>query len=278
MFTLPTSLSSSVPSGRFGRFCAVMMAGLFSLTACGKAPDESAKTAPLPAAVPVQKTENAVTGRVLFKGAKPALCGQTIDVGGNPFCSQHGPLIQPAWRLSAEGSLADAVISVQQTQRANNLPAELPLIDQANCLFEPYVSAFQLGQSVRLRNSDLTFHNIRIIQHQLGSKAAGENLANLAQDARGAENLFTFTRPGIYRLECDIHRWMRAWVFVHDGIHVAKSDAEGRYHIDHALADGEYIVSAWHPEFPQLQQQSLRVTAGHGTADFTFFSEAAFTP
>ena len=246
---------------------------LHTLTACGKAPESAATS--LPAAVQVTES-NSLSGKVTLTGGKPATLGQTIDVGGNPFCTGHGKLTNPVWRVSEDGSLADVVISVRQSQRASNLSDAAVMIDQKNCEFQPYMTAVQTGQGVRLHNGDLTFHNVRIVRHQAGTRGEGENLVNIAQPAQGDANTHTFTAPGIYRLECDVHRWMRAWVFVHDGIHVTTSGADGKFTLGRALADGIYEVSAWHPMFAKPLIQTVTIHSGKATADFKFDLSQSF--
>lgn len=253
---------------------AFAMIVLQSMTACGKIP--TVITAPLPAAVQITETDS-LSGKVSLTGGKPSSLDQTIDVGGNPFCTGHGTITNPGWRVSAIGGLADAVISVRKTQRASNIN-ESPLIDQKDCQFHPYLTVIQAGQEVRLHNSDLTFHNIRIVRHQEGTLSDGDNLVNLAQPSKGDENVHIFSTPGIYRLECDVHRWMKAWVYVHDGIHVTSTDAEGRFILNRALQDGTYEISVWHPKFPARLSRTIAVAQGRAQADFTFDLSNSFDP
>ena len=237
---------------------------LIANVSCGKMPETTAVT--LTPAVQIAETSS-ITGKVTLKGADTAKLRKVVDVGGNPFCTGHGDIIASTWRVAADGALADAVITVRGSQRASNLPAMAPLIDQTNCEFVPHTIAIQPGQNVRFHNSDLTFHNIRIARHVGKTR---ENIDNLGQPSRGDENTKVFNTPGIYRLECDVHRWMNAWVLVHEGIHAAVSAADGRFVINRALADGEYVVEAWHPQFPQSVSQTVTVRGGKATADFDF--------
>jgi len=211
-----------------------------------------------------------VTGRVVLMGGPPKSLGQAIDVGGNPFCTSHGKIINPTWKMDSEGGLADVVITVSGSTRAANLSGNPVVIDQKNCEYLPTVTAVQAGQSIAVRNSDLTYHNVRLIRHQPGSLDKGENLANIAQAGQGEEWVRELRRPGIYRLECDIHRWMRSWIYVHEGIHKAVSRQDGRYSVERALPDGEYIVSAWHPRFKKSLSKTVQVVNGSAVVDFSF--------
>lgn len=260
------TVSRQAASAAFG----VVM--LIANVSCGKAP-EAADQAKLSPALEIAETPS-ISGKVTLKGADAAKLQKIVDVGGNPFCTGHGDIAYPTWKVSPDGALADAVITVRGSQRASNASAA-PLIDQTKCEFVPHTVAIQPGQTVRFHNSDLTFHNIRVARYEGQGKTA--NIDNFGQPSRGDENVKAFNAPGIYRLECDVHRWMSAWVFVHEGAHSAVSSADGRFSISRALADGDYVVEAWHPQFPQTITHTVTVRDGKATADFEFDFAKAHT-
>jgi plastocyanin len=268
MSNVKQTVSRQAPWAAFG---AVM---LIANVSCGKAPESAADVKLAPAVEIASKPS--ITGKVTLKGTDTAQLRKVVDVGGNPFCTGHGEIVDSAWRVAADGALADAVITVRGSQRASNLPETAPLIDQTKCEFVPHTIAIQPGQNVRFHNSDLTFHNIRIARHEPGTRGKGENIDNIGQPSRGDENVKVFNTPGIYRLECDVHRWMNAWVFVHEGVHATVSTTDGRYEVSRALADGEYVVEAWHPQFPKNLSQTITVRDGKATADFEFDFTQAF--
>lgn len=261
MTYMQQTISSKVPLVAFALIV------LHTVTACGKIPEASKST--LSPATEVG-TELSLSGKVTLTGGKPSTAGQVIDVGQNPLCSGHGPIVNPAWRVSEEGGIADVVISVRETSRALAAATVSPLIDQKGCEFQPFMTVIQPGQTLRLHNSDMTFHNIRIVRHQIGTLGSGENLVNLSQPARGDENQHSFDQPGVYRLECDVHRWMRAWVYVHDGVHAVSTSKDGSYALNQSLKDGVYEVSAWHPMFSQKLTKTVTLAKGQATADFSF--------
>lgn len=217
-----------------------------------------------------------VTGRVILLGGPPKSLGQAIDVGGNPFCTSHGKIINPTWKMSSEGGLGDVVITVSGSSRAVNVASKPTVIDQKNCEYLPTVTAVQAGESIAVRNSDLTYHNVRLIHHQVGTLDKGENLENIAQAGQGDEWVRELRKPGVYRLECDIHRWMRAWIYVHEGIHKAVTELDGGYTVERALPDGEYVVSAWHPRFRKSLSKTVQVVNGTAQVDFAFDFSLSF--
>ncbi len=246
-------------------------------TSCGKIAEGGSQLPQAPLAPAVEVAEKpSIEGKITLAGIDAVSLRQVVDVGGNPFCTGHGEIIDSTWKVASDGGLANVVVTVEGSPRAANVPMEAPLVDQTHCEFVPHTLSVQPGQAVRFHNSDLTFHNIRIARHQLGSSHEGENLANLAQASQGDANTEIFSVPGIYRLECDVHRWMKAWIYVHDGIHSAVSAADGTYRMDRVLADGTYTVKAWHPQFAEPLSQKVTVTNGTAKADFAFSYAQAF--
>lgn len=268
----------SSPSHRaFARQTGSVMLIMFSMVnvSCGKSPKTSSGFQSVRTVIEVEETP-CLEGRVVLTGGIPSTLGQVIDVIGNPLCSQHGAIIDPTWKVSADGELADVVVTLKNGPIAKNVPDLGGTIDQKECLFLPNMSAVQMGQSVRFKNSDMTFHNVRVVHHQLGTELQGESVANYAQDSMGGENTRVFDEPGVYRIECDVHRWMRGWIVVNEGIHFAVSDSLGKFQIFRALPDGNYVLQAWHAQFPEPVTQNVRVSGGRGTAHFEFQLSFAF--
>ncbi len=247
---------------------------LMAATSCGKSVENASSYIAPPAVVVAEG--NSISGKVTLTGGMPEKNGKTIDVGGNPFCTGHPALVDPTWQVAADGGLGNVVLTVRGGPRAENVLADAGMVDQKHCEFVPNTSAIQAGQSLRLHNSDLTFHNIRVVRHEVGTRDKGQNIDNLAQPAQGAENVRVFAEPGVYRLECDVHRWMRAWVFVNEGVHTAVSKADGTFAFSRTLADGDYTVEAWHPQFASPLTQKVHVQSGKGTADFAFSLDQSF--
>ena len=255
--------------GRITQFSLVIF-GCSAQIGCGKVPDPGINPSVTLSTASVIEERASISGRVSLIGGRPASMGKTIDVGANAYCSSHGQITDPTWQVSDNGALGGVVVSVRDSGRASNIEAAPVLIDQVSCLYQPNITVLQPGQTALIRNSDETFHNVRIIRHDASLKTPGTNLSNLGQPTKGSSDLQTFNEPGIYRLECDVHRWMKSWVYVHTGIHVATSRSDGSFALNRALPDGTYVVEAWHPCFVKPLTNTVRVVGGVGTTDFQF--------
>jgi len=209
-----------------------------------------------------------ITGTVRLDGA-PITPDKTVQVGGDAYCKAHGEIKSERWKVAENGGLAEVVIAVINAP-GTPVRGEQPEITQMNCVYLPHVSGIGAGQTVKIRNDDETAHNVRIVFHQMGTLNKGRNLQNYSQHNQGTQHVERFVQPGVYRLECDIHRWMRSWIYVHSNNHVAVSGADGAFAVDFSLVDGAYEVSAWHPQFRNPLVQNVEVVNGKADIQFTF--------
>ena len=70
---------------------------------------------------------------------------------------------------------------------------------------------------------------------------------------------------------CDIHSWMKSFVFAMDHPYFAVTDEKGQYKIA-GLPAGDYTVAAWHEEFGE---QEAKITVGaSGSTDVGFSFQA----
>lgn len=273
-------LHAPVPKFTQAVLTALVVGVLGTHTSCGKVsePGDAMRDVQVERSSRVVAEKVSLQGEVKLTGGRPLNAGTTVDVGGNPFCSAHGAIVDPTWTVSEDGGLGNVVVTVLGADRASNVLKEPVLINQKNCVFEPYVTVVQAGQNARIHNDDATFHNVRIALHEVGTRSGGENLDNFGQPSKGFESIKAFEQAGVYRLECDVHRWMKCWVVAHDTAHVAVTAADGSFSIPRELADGEYTVEAWHPQFPEKVSKPVRISGGQGIVTFSFDLANAFDP
>lgn len=164
--------------------------------------------------------------------------------------------------VSKDGNVMYAVVYVKDGlgDQKFDPPADKAVLDQHGCMYIPHVLSVQVGQTMIVRNSDDTLHNI----HSFAEK---QRPFNFAQPTKGSEKEVSFTRPEFVKVRCDVHPWMHAIVAVFDNPFHAVTDKEGACEIAD-LPPGEYTIGMWHEELGELEQ---KVTIAEGeTAEVEF--------
>jgi plastocyanin len=141
-------------------------------------------------------------------------------------------------------------------------PAQTPIIDQKGLLFQPHITAVQVGTTVEFLNSDSVAHNV-FWPSISGNKKLGHNLGTWP---RGEKRPFKFDNPGVVSLLCNVHPEMSGYVVVSPTPYFAVTDKSGEYKIEN-VPDGSYNVVAWH-EGSKEQSKAVAVS-GDTKADFT---------
>lgn len=197
-----------------------------------------------------------VSGKVSFEGAVPA--AERVPVARDAFCrALHPEGIERRAIEVKEGGLAHVLVYVKSGLNSTfPAPSEPAVIDQQGCAYVPQVVAVQVGQPLRIRNSDNTFHNV----HAWSTV----NVAfNIAQPRKGMEATRTFEKPeALFPLRCDIHTWMRAFVAVLPHPFHAVTGPDGTFAIK-GIPAGEYEIEAVHEKLKAL---TAKVTVKDGEA------------
>jgi plastocyanin len=141
-------------------------------------------------------------------------------------------------------------------------PTQRPVIDQKGLVFQPHVTAVQVGTTVDFLNSDSVAHNVFWTSIG-GNKKLGHNLGTWP---KGEKKSFKFDTPGAVPILCNVHPEMSAYLVVVPTPYFATSDQAGNYKIEN-VPDGSYTVTAWH-EGTKNQSKPLAVS-GDGKVDFT---------
>jgi hypothetical protein len=186
-----------------------------------------------------------------------------------PECEKAhgGPIYDESLVVAPDGSLANVVVSVS-SGLSGWLRDEFPpppsqaVLNQKGCVFEPHVVAVMVGEPLLVKNSDPFLHNVHIM-------AVNNAAENMGQPTIGELATEPFEAPEVFRVKCDVHPWMQAWVRVVDNPWFAVTGPDGRFSL-RGLPAGTYTLKAWHE---QLGVREMQVTIGpdHGTVvDFVF--------
>jgi plastocyanin len=142
------------------------------------------------------------------------------------------------------------------------VPTQHPVIDQKGLVFQPHVTAVQVGTTVDFLNSDSVAHNV-FWTSVGGNKKLNHNLGTWP---KGERKSFKFDTPGAVPILCNVHPEMSAYLVVVPTPYFATSDQAGNYKIEN-VPDGSYTVIAWH-EGAKNQSKAVSVS-GDTKADFT---------
>ena len=132
-------------------------------------------------------------------------------------------------------------------------PTTPVVMDQNGCRYEPHVFGLQVGQPLKILNSDGILHNVHALPKV-------NKQFNLAMPPTVKESTQNFGKAeGMFMIKCDVHPWMSAYagVFAHPFYSVSKKD--GKFTIG-GLDPGTYEIEAWHERLG-VQKATVTVAA-----------------
>ena len=156
--------------------------------------------------------------------------------------------------VDAAGHVANAVVRVAGVA----WPADVtqPTIHNAGCQFVPHVQIAPTRSQLEITSEDDTLHSTHAYDDR------NRTDFNIAMPFAGMNVTRPLRRPGVVRVECDSHAWMRGWIVVSNELG-AVSGIEGTFTIEGVPA-GTHELSIWHERLGG-QPETVTVTAGHVT-------------
>ncbi|MCH7520619.1 MAG: carboxypeptidase regulatory-like domain-containing protein [Candidatus Marinimicrobia bacterium] len=208
-----------------------------------------------------------IKGRINFKGSGPK--PRAIKMAADPVCkvAHSEPVYSQSVVVNENATLRYVMVSIESGLEGQTFPVpeEPVVLDQNGCMYDPHVWGAMAGQTVEIRNSDGTLHNV----HSL-SKVNRQ--FNMAMPKIVKKKNKVFDKPeDIFAIKCDVHPWMRCWVGIFSHPFYSVSDDQGDFTLKDVPA-GTYTVRAWH-ESKRLLAQTQTITVKEGetiTLDFTF--------
>jgi plastocyanin len=205
---------------------------------------------------------SAVTGTVTYSGKVPSL--KPLAMEADPACAakHSGPVASEVLVLGSGNALANVMVRVKSpVSGAPTAPATPVVIDQNGCRYKPHVVGIQLGQTLKLKNSDGLLHNVHALPKV-------NTPFNMAMPPTVKESTKSFGKAeGMFQIKCDVHPWMSSYagVFEHPFFSVTKND--GKFTLVN-LEPGTYEITAWHERLG-VQKQTVTV-AGTETKSINF--------
>lgn len=161
----------------------------------------------------------------------------------------------------SDGALRNVIVHLKDGPNVATSSGPL-VLDQVGCRYVPHVVTLRTGQTLRVRSSDPTLHNVHGLPDRNRPFNFGMTMAGETRD-------MTFTHPEIFRIRCDVHPWMQAYAGVFDHPFHAVTGEDGTFRLEGVPA-GTYTLVAWHEKYGQRQQTVTVGESGQINASFTF--------
>jgi len=197
-----------------------------------------------------------ISGKVVLVGALPA--AKKVDVTIDQYVCGNVKDAEDLL-LSPRREVRNAVVWIENPPPAAQgagLPQKAEM-DQNKCVFIPHIVIIPAGGTVEFLNSDRLLHNIHTTPKV--------NPAINRTQPKDRTIPFTFEKPEIVRINCDLHSWMQAWVVVAAHPFYALTGADGEFSFDN-LPAGQYKLQVWHE---RLGSVPVTVNVGDRPASVT---------
>ena len=190
-----------------------------------------------------------ITGTVTTAAKAPRPIRVTTDMR---VCGTSVP--DEAIVVGPAGELANVVVTLTGVKAA--AAAEVPVVNE-KCRFAPRVQVVRPKAVVKASSKDAILHTTN------AQFEGGAPLFNIGLPAPNLTVAKPIGGPGLVRLSCNSHTWMRGWLVVTDEA-AAVTGPDGRFTLPN-VAPGTYELRIWH-ESLKAAPQKVTVTAGKATA------------
>ncbi len=205
-----------------------------------------------------------IVGKISFNGTAPRRT--RLLMSGDPACMKDhsGPVLSETVIVNGNGTLQNVFVYVKDGlgNRSFAPPSRTLSLNQKGCVYDPHVLGVQVGQEVEIVNSDATLHNVHSLSHD-------NPPFNRAEVKKGMRFPVKFEKPEIFKVKCDVHPWMGAYIGVFGNPYFAVTGEAGTFALK-GLPPGDYTVETWH-ELYGTRDLKVHVDAkGTATANFTY--------
>jgi plastocyanin len=214
-----------------------------------------------PAATPIDPaTVATINGTVKFDG--PAPKASKIDMSQDPGCKGMN---EAENMVVNGGDLANVFVYVKDGlgNRTFDVPQAPVVLEQQGCKYHPHVLGVMAGQTVQIKNSDPTTHNI----HPTPQNNREWNESQPPSSPAIEKN---FAREEIMLpVKCNQHPWMKMYINVVKTPFYAVTDKDGKYEIK-GLPPGDYTIAFVQEKLGEQDQKVTVAAKDTKTVDQSF--------
>jgi plastocyanin len=205
-----------------------------------------------------------IVGHVKLTGTPPP--NAVIKMGADPNCLKINAgkrVVQQTVVRAADGGLTNVFVNVKGSFPQVAASPASAVIEQQGCVYHPRVQGARVGQTLEVRNSDATLHNI----HSMSTRG---NDFNVGQPLAGMVYKYPLKAEEVMlHVKCDVHSWMTGYVGVVSHPYFAVTDATGAFTIANVPA-GKQTVQVWHEQYGALTQTVDVKAGGTTTVEFAY--------
>lgn len=207
-----------------------------------------------------------VSGVVVFEGKAPR--PRPINTrSDDDYCEDmyaDTPLYADGAAIGPKGEFADIFVWIDNPPARDYAPPDSPvLLNQEGCRYTTHVFGMMVGQTLMVKNSDETTHNVR-------GFARANRTFNFGQPPGLPPRTRVFKNPEFpLKIKCDVHSWMQSFGFVMTHPFFAVTGEDGTFEIKNVPA-GTYMLKAWHEKLGELEQEIRVAQSDVPGAKFTF--------
>lgn len=205
--------------------------------------------------------------QVLYRGAVPP--PQELPVPRDTDTCGATVKIQPIM-VTGSGKLKDVVIAVEGLTQNTRGDTSIPdvIISNHKCQFEPHVAVSRVGGTVGVKNRDPIIHNTHIT---IGKRT----FLNITMLPTTPTVTKPVKQPVPLIVQCDVHKFMKAYVMTFDHAFASVSNDEGNARFTD-VPTGKHTVTLWH-EALGTQKREVSVTANSETVVTFEYSDGDLT-
>jgi plastocyanin len=226
----------------------------------------SQTAATAPAATPIDPaTVATVSGTVKFDGTAPK--PSKIDMSQDPACKGTNEAENIV--VDNNGDLANVFVYIKDGlgNRTFDVPKDEVVLDQSGCKYHPHVLGVMAGQTVQIKNDDMTTHNIH-------PTPKDNREWNESQPPSAAPLEKNFAREEIMLpVKCNQHPWMKMYINVVKSPFYAVTDKAGKYEIK-GLPPGDYTIAFVQEKLGEQDQKITVAPKDNKTVDQSFKAAA----
>ena len=149
----------------------------------------------------ISKANATASGKISFEGTPPP--NDKIQMSADPYCAQHAAQNPTTETVKvSDGGLENVIVFVSSGLPAGSFatPTTAVEINQENCHYTPHVFTMMTNQPLKVKNSDMTLHNI----HAWAEK---NPQFNVGQPVKDMVSQTTFVNPEVpLPVRCDVHK------------------------------------------------------------------------